>query len=396
MAKRKIAPRFYILLGAIIIIAAIAAFFLFFKESTYADMKQGTIKFEQTENTIIVRDEKVIEAENYGKITFNVSEGDSIKKNDKIAELFKWGYKDTVMQDLVSTQSDIIAYQRDNILKGSLDVELTNKNQSILDKLAEIKKVINGEKDGDLSALYAKLQTLLDERKALFKSKVQANVDSKLTTLYEKEKAAIERIDGWKTELKADGDGIVSFYFDGFEDILKPSNIDSLTLKDITTVMNSSTTSVQSDSNIQPIYRLISGNWYCIFVIENAPSYYYAKDQQFDITFEGYYDKPFTGKVVSVRKLDDNNTIFAVQMNEAIGSLISIRNINASFKANYSGYTVPVSAINKKDDTTGIYIKSGDDNVFVPVEIIMEDNDNAIVKATDNTSFSEGVKVLVK
>lgn len=396
MAKRKIAPRFYILIGAIIIILAVVAFFLFFQESTYADMQQGTIKFEQTEATIIVRDEKVVEAENYGKITFNVSEGDSIEKGKKIAELFKWGYKDTVMQDLVSTQSDIMTYQRDNILKGSLDVELTNKNQSILEKLAEIKQVINGEKDGDLSTLYTQLQTLLDERKALYKSKVQANVDSKLTTLYEKEQAAIERIDGWKTELTADSSGIVSFYFDGFEDLLKPSNIESLTLSDITTVMNSSTTSVQSDSNIQPIYRLISGNWYCIFVIENAPSYYYAKDQQFDITFEGYYDNPFTGKVVSIRKLDDNNTLFAVQINEKIGNLISIRNINATLKANYSGYTVPVSAINIKDDTTGIYIKSGDDNVFVPVEIVMEDNDNAIVKALDNTSFSEGVKVLVK
>ena len=54
---------------------------------------------------------QLLKAENYGKITFSVSEGDTVKKNNQIAELFKWGYKDTVMQDLVSIQSDIMDYQ---------------------------------------------------------------------------------------------------------------------------------------------------------------------------------------------------------------------------------------------------------------------------------------------
>lgn len=395
MAKRRIAPRFYILIG-IIIVAIGAAWFFFFRESTYASMKQSTITFEQTEPTIIVRTETVVEAENYGKITFNVSEGNSVTKNKTIAELFKWGYKDTVMQDLVSTQSEIMTYQQNTILKGSLDVELTNKNQSILNKLAEIKKVINGEKTGDLKTLYTQLQTLLDQRKALFKSKTQANADSKLTKLYQQEQDAIDRINGWKTALTASSAGIVSFYFDGYETLLQPSNIDSLTLSDIKTVMNSATTSTKSSTNIQPIYRLISGSWYCIFVVQNAPSYYFAKNQKFDITFEGYLDNPFTGTVTSVRQLDSNNTLYTLKINEAIGKLISIRNIKGTFKANYTGYTVPVSAVTTKDNVKGIYIKSGSDNVFVPVELVMADKDNAIVKALDNTSFSESIKVLVK
>lgn len=395
MAKRKIAPRFYIVIGIIVVIVGVALFMLL-KGNTYSDMKQGTIKFEQTLSTIIVRDEKVIKAETYGKITFNVAEGETVKKNQQIAELFKWGYKDTVMQDLVSTQSDIMTYQINTILKGSLDVELTNKNQSILDKLATIKSVVNGKKDGNLAQLYNELQTLLNERKTLFKSKVQSNADSKLTKLYEQEQAAIERINGWKTTLTTDTAGIVSFYFDGYEDLMQPSNLANITLNDYKTVAKSTASTSKSDSNVQPIYRLFNGTWYCVFNIENAPSYYYAKDQQFDIVFDGYYDKPFTGKVVNVRQIDSKNTLFTVQMNEAIGNLLSIRNIKATFKATYSGFTVPAAAIKTKDNTTGIYVQSGNDNVFVPVQVIMKDDNNAIVKALDNTSFNEGIKVLIK
>lgn len=395
MAKRKIAPRFYIVIGIIVVVVGVALFMLL-KGNTYSDMKQGTIKFEQTLSTIIVRDEKVIKAETYGKITFNVAEGETVKKNQQIAELFKWGYKDTVMQDLVSTQSDIMTYQINTILKGSLDVELTNKNQSILDKLATIKSVVNGKKDGNLAQLYAELQTLLNERKTLFKSKVQSNADTKLTKLYDQEQAAIERINGWKTTLTTDSAGIVSFYFDRYEDLMQPSNLANITLNDYNTVAKSSASTTKSDSNVQSIYRLFNGTWYCVFNIENAPSYYYAKDQQFDIVFEGYYDKPFTGKVVNVRQIDSKNTLFTVQINEAIGNLISIRNIKATFKATYSGFTVPAAAIKTKDNTTGIYVQSGNDNVFVPVQVIMKDDNNAIVKALDNTSFSDGIKVLIK
>ncbi len=395
MAKRKIAPRFFILVGVVIVIIVVALFFLF-QGNTYADMRQGTIKFEQTLSTIIVRNEKVVKAENYGKITFNVSEGDTVKNNQQIAELFKWGYKDTVMQDLVSTQSDIMTYQINTILKGTLDVELTKKNQSILDKLAEIKKVVNGEKEGTVSTLYTQLQTLLTERKTLFKTKTQSGVDSKLTKLYEQEQAAIERINGWKTALNSEGDGIVSFYFDGYEDLLQVGNLDSLKLEDIKTVAKSATAATSSSSNVQPIYRLVSGNWYCIFVVENAPSYYFAKDKQFDITFEGYYDKPYTGKVVTVKQLDSKNTLFTIQMNEPIGSLISIRNVKATLKANYDGFVVPSEALKSKDNATGVYVKRDSENVFVPVEVLMKDANNAIVKASDNTSFTEGQKVLVK
>ena len=192
MAKRKIAPRFFILV-ALIVIGVAVALFLLLKTGTYADMTKGSIKFEQSLSTIIVRNETVVKAENYGKITFSVSEGDTVKKNNQIAELFKWGYKDTVMQDLVSIQSDIMDYQQNTILKGTLDVELTNKNQAILDKLSAIKAVVNGEKDGNLSTLYNDLQTLLQDRKTLFKSKVQSSVDSKLSKLYDQESAAIDR-----------------------------------------------------------------------------------------------------------------------------------------------------------------------------------------------------------
>ena len=77
-----------------------------------------------------------------------------------------------------------------------------------MDKLSAIKAVVNGEKDGNLSTLYNDLQTLLQDRKTLFKSKVQSSVDSKLSKLYDQESAAIDRVNGWETPLASQGDGV--------------------------------------------------------------------------------------------------------------------------------------------------------------------------------------------
>ena len=54
MAKRKIAPRFFILV-ALIVIGVAVALFLLLKTGTYADMTKGSIKFEQSLSTIIVK-----------------------------------------------------------------------------------------------------------------------------------------------------------------------------------------------------------------------------------------------------------------------------------------------------------------------------------------------------
>ena len=124
MANRRARPniKFYLLLAVLAAIVIVVMVLIF--RTTGGLVEQGTVTMEAAVTAVVIRDESVVTAESYGRINYFVAEGERITSGTKIAEVFKWGTYDSVLQDLLTMQQEIRAYQTETVLADIVNTEL--------------------------------------------------------------------------------------------------------------------------------------------------------------------------------------------------------------------------------------------------------------------------------
>ena len=343
----------------------------------------GKISFETQQACVLVRDEQVISAENYGKVSFIATEGEYVTADAQVAQIYKKGYNDKVLSDLLEVQTKIGQYQENNILGDVLDQDLLAINTSIEQKAEEIAAAVNGKTDVNLIGLEKDLNRLMADKQEYLKNKV--NADTQLQDYYAQEAQLKERVESWQEILTAPTAGVVSFYFDGCEALLNAENIEQLTIKDINDILNGSTlTQITADSAETPLYRLVNSyDWYLLIVSKNAIDEF-DMGQTFQIAFDEYLDKQYTGSVVGVRE-EDAGFVYAIEIQDDIGTLLNTRRTTAKIYSVFEGVKVPASAVKTVEGMTGVYVVDGYEKTFVPVRVLIEQDGMAIIEAADDS-----------
>lgn len=353
--------------------------------------ESGDINFEMNSSGIIIRSEKLYKSENYGKTEFIAKEGEAVTKGTPIAEVYSWDYNDQDYKDLKELQETIMDYQQQNILKNVRDKDIESLNSLIEEKTDEIRMVVKGEKDGDLLALDRELDALMKERSEFLRD--AAAEDGQLKNFYEKEQALISRIENWKQTILAEDEGVVSFYFDGTETILTPANMKKLTVKNINDVMQGKTYyTADMSAATRPLYRLVNQNeWYVVMIADKLiPEF--ENNTSFKVQFTGS-ETAYYGKV-SGHTEDSGKIIYYFAFEQPIDKLLLARQVEMKISASYVGVKVPVSAVKKQDDVVGVYYRKGEEKVFEPVEVLIENEGYAIVQPVDlKSALGEGSQI---
>ena len=115
------------------------------------------------------------------------------------------------------------------------------------------------------------------------------------------------------------------------------------------------------------------------------------------MTFEGYFERPYSAKVTSVRTLDSGDKLYILEMTEDIGPLLSVRTADAQMHLDFTGMMVPEKAIFTQDDQKLIKLVQGDTANLIPVDVLISDGENCIIKSLDaDTTLSANQKVLLR
>lgn len=387
--KRKLKPRFYIFLA--ILIALIGGLVYWLWPSKLVSVNKGTIEYNQNFEGVIVRKEVIHREDNFGKINMLVGEGKTVAKGTKIAEVFQWDYSDRMTDELTDIQNKIYEEQT-NLIKDVVNPELNGIRDKINAKLGEIKQVVEGESKADLLQLEQQLKEFKKEESALMK-KLTPSTNAKLNELYKQEKAIKDRIDKSKKDAIADEAGIVSYYFDGAESSIKAETVENLSKTDINNIIAGKLPKTGNDlDGGKPIYRLIdSHNWYVTFLGPKEGVKELIIDQEYEVTFEGVYDKPYKAKLVSNRNAD-GNTIYVFQFDEDVSPLISTRSAKIKVHKTFEGYKIKSRAIKEQNGVQGVYVKMSYGKTFVKVSTIVNDGRHAIVEFVD-TKMEDPIKI---
>jgi hypothetical protein len=200
-----------------------------------AVIESGDMGRQYQAEAIIVRDEKVTDAEGLTRVLYHADEGEQVFKGNRIAEVYSAGYSQTDMSRLLSTRTSIKNYLKGLLAAAYPDQTLDRYDATILDYATEFESFVRGEANGSLINLERQLQTALATRQAHLKSKYVN--DQNLTGLYETESSLVKKIQSWTTIHIAAADCIVSFYMDGYESMLAMSSVENVTIAQARSVL---------------------------------------------------------------------------------------------------------------------------------------------------------------
>lgn len=326
---------------------------------------------------VIIRDEAVITGEAYGKMSFNVDEGQLVEGNEKVAQVYKWGYNENLIQDLVTLQQTIKEYQTNTLRKDISDPEYNELETQIHNLLNEISEAMKHKKNYDILNAQRELSALLDQRREHL---LQFQPDGKLSEMLEQEEKYIDMLKEWRSDILAKQAGIISFYYDQYESLLNKSTLEQLSFNDLQSVKrNKKPEIVSNDSTVKdrPLYRLINPDLF--YVVVNSNSFPMVLDEVYQISFEGYYDQSYEGKVISVTTAEQGS-VYILQVDADVRPFSNMRTAKVDLQTTFSGLKVPKRAVKYQEQQPGIHIENGDILEFIPIEILTTDKDDILFR----------------
>jgi len=170
-----------------------------------------------------------------------------------------------------------------------------------------------------------------------------------------------------------------------------------LSVSDITNILEGKSYYTLTDSTTsRPLYRLVEkNNWYVVVISDIEIPEFSSKDTAFQVNFGGSNSDNYTAKVTEVRT-EGKNYIYYFHFTDDISKLVIARNVDMTISKEYVGVLVPEKAIKKKGGKLGVYIRNSDnEKLFVPVEILINNDGSAIIQAVDLTDPLNETSVLL-
>lgn len=396
----KVRKRVRVFLILILIVAVILFSMLFFMKVSRGVIEVGTMDFEQNNiEVVFVRDEAIETGASYGKIHYIANEGQLVNSGDMVATVYKSGYNENVLLDLITLQQNIKQYQIGTLRKDIADPEYNSIQTQIDQKLLQISAAIQSTQKINLLVLQRELTTLLEQRRE-YLQKFQP--DGQLTQLLSNEEEYLNMLQEWQDDVLVHNTGKISFYFDQYELLLNKKNLEGgiLSYADIQAVKQQKTPDLSAleANGARSLYRLVTPDvFYCIITTSSNHYFSMVQGETYNLSLSGFYDKTYAGQVILATQ-NGAGYVYIVQIQDDVTPFMNIRTTRANISASFTGMQVPTDALSKENDAYGLYIEQGDQRVFVPVDILAQDKKDTVFKVASSSSVSlmPGVSYVAK
>ncbi|HWS29154.1 MAG TPA: HlyD family efflux transporter periplasmic adaptor subunit [Clostridia bacterium] len=374
--KKKVKTRFYIFVG---ILAALIVTLVVLLTGGGGEgvLSENTLRMEMSVSAASIRDETIFSVDRYDRVEYLVNEGAAVTSGTAVAEVYKWGYSDEMAQSVIRAQRDVLKEQ-ETLLSGIANPGLENLMLQIDQKKEQIVTLVMKGGTGDLLAMQNELTSLLEQRAEYLKTNVQPS--ETLTALYAAEQQQLDLLAGWRSEVTVVRDGVVSFYFDGYEDVLNVAKLDNVNADLVTSVIKGAAGGTGAVTG-NLLYRMVdSGHWYIAFVTQKSAAFRVTEGEQYTVVFEGYVDRPYMGTALKPI-INETGVVNLIEFNEDMGSLLNARSLKATIQKDATGFDVPLDAISVVEGIPGIELVMSDGTARVEVEVLAVSGDRAVIRA---------------
>ncbi|MBR5713899.1 MAG: hypothetical protein IKX58_03780 [Clostridia bacterium] len=387
-ARNGIRPMMIIIPVALLAVIAAVIFLLLRngrEETASADSMQFTLN---NKSAVIIRDEYTYIASEHTKTDFKKEERSAVHLGDSLATVYKLGYSDELMQSLLNAREDVYKAQVERI-GSTKDSKLDEINDGIKLVKKQIEACVMRSSEDDLETLYRSLDELLKQRMEYLQGKVQET--EKLRALYSAVSAKEDLISTWTEEVISAHEGIVSYYFDGYEQAMNAGKMNMLTADLVNRAAKGKGAANWTTDDKTRVCRIINPNkWYVAFTTKGESLSRVSSGIAYEVRIKGYGN--FMG--IGLEPIISGNEIInLIEFNTDLGGLIEARSVSVSVKADVSGIKVKASAITVENNLPYIELIMPYSHNMIQVDVLAVEDKMAIVRTHDGSgSLTEGVK----
>lgn len=329
----------------------------------------------------IIRDEEFIKSDAVGTTVSFANNGERVAMGDTVSIVFDSPEDAAIYLKSQELKKDIEHYEE---LSGQANLQTLN--------IGSLTKKINNELKGYLEAVETRNYSNATVSVEAFRDSLTGKQIATGTTLdfsdklqqLKEEQVSLNSSSLKYTEIKTKQAGYFISGSDGYENTLKFTDIDNISVKDLKKAIKSKPETISADV----VGRTVSSfKWYIACVIDSEKTVDFAFDKEIYINFveAGVERLPVTLYKIGERNDKETVVIFSCdEMNENLSDF-RIEKIEI-ITDEYTGFKISNTSIRTLDGQQGVYIVRGNLMGFRKIKIIYTNDDYSIVDNPENSS----------
>ncbi len=360
---------------------------------TTAVIEMGTLGTTYKGDALIVRNETAFDDEGVQSIDYLAPEGGVVQRSNEICYVYSTGYSSKEMNTLQDYRDQIKNYQR-TLLKGEtkIDSRMERLENEVVDRGLEVRSLVQGAR-GNLGNQEKILETAITQRQNYFRG--QYSSDMRLNRLFDDEATQRQRIDSWIKIKRATQECIVSFYTDGFEQVLTPTEYDKYTPTEVRAMINGQrpegTTASRGRTNI---YRQVKKSNYAVLMLIHDNTWNPVEGSTHKLMLEHFSNTVVNAQILSFTRSSGELLLRLAVMGD-VNPVLYMRTCSAELGEYADCLLVPSAAKFRQNDEWGVVVVDGEKKLFVPVNIIQETGGKAYISAIQTGILSAGQTVML-
>lgn len=331
---------------------------------------------------VIIRNETLVKSGEKGTLHFAVKDGGRVSKNGTIANIYENESASvnisriSEIKNKIADIEDILSYN--DIEAANLEAVNTRVNKAVKEFIYSTSQ----DNFGNSTECSEELLSAINRRQAALGE--ETNLDVQLKSLKAELSELSQNLPTAKGKIAAASSGYFVSKADGYENVLKASDISGITPEFLDEIK-------PEEVSKGVIGKIVSDyEWYIAAQVKVSDSLKYKEGETLKLltSVKSSPELKVTVKKINVSSASDNAVIIFT-CNEMNNELAFMRTGPMTVvRAEYSGLKVPRKALRVVDSVRGVYVVNGMQVKFVPVNII-HSTDSYIIceKQTDNENI---------
>ncbi len=328
---------------------------------------------------ILIRDEYLL-AEQSGIVESLRREGERVGTGQSVALVHRdaQAQSDQAALDALTDEISVLA----QVLSTSADVlSASNQDEAILQSVIALRKSAATQSLSQLDDQVVDLKSNVLQRDYAYSGTLtQAEILDRLTVL-QAEKTSLSATTSGSTTVYAPFSGLYSSYIDGFESLLSPSTMDSLTEA---TLQQYLSYSPQTSSNRAG--KLILGDgWYLALSVPQEAISGLRTGDSLTVRFGGEFSQDVTMTITQIGDDEGSDSRLLILYSDRYASdttLLRQTTVELVYDS-YTGLRIPKESLRMQDGVLGVYAITAGRAEFRTVNILVEGGDFYVVEAAE-------------
>lgn len=398
-APKKRSPKWFPILLVLIILAGagVAIVSMLNQDGrAYGYVSASTLNASYRGDALIVRNETLYTQEGASLIDQGVEEGASVKRADNVCVVYTAGFNTKELNTLNNYRAQIKDYHKTLLASSTTkDMRLEKLENTVLTRALEAQSLVQGLSAGSLIDQEQLLEGAMQDRQVYLKQKYPD--DQKLSRLYDDENAQMQKISSWTKQYAAVADGIVSFYTDGYENVLNLYNYADYTPTQVRSMYNGQIPADESRTkNTVSVYRLVRQGQWVVLMLCDDQDWTPVEGRTYKLRIESFDNTIVNATVESFTRSGGELLVRLVITGDInMGNIMYTRSCSVQLGESVDSLTVPARAIHTQNGRTGVVMATEGGEYWTAVSIISIEGDVAHIIPENAGVLYEGIPVLL-